>query len=406
MRHNQNNRLLLVICVWLAAVPAVPAQTWTLTSAPITNWQSVASSADGTKLVAAAGGYVGSAGRAPIFLSTNAGISWTQSSAPVTNWLHVASSADGSRLVAVGEQIYYSTNSGDTWMQSSGSPQPNEFWSSVASSADGTKSVVGQLGGTIPQPHGIFLSTDSGSTWHPAGVNGSAVASSADGNKLLAVEYNASPAFISSSTNAGRTWQSNNLAAARFWWGVASAAEGVKLAAEAGQMQYPFGSTGAVYTSTDSGAAWRSNNAPVINWSCIASSADGTRLVAAANGGGIYTSMDSGTTWLTNNAPATNWISVASSADGNRLVALVYGGGIYTASVAPSPSLSLTRSGDNLALSWSIPSTPLVVQENSDMSGTNWVAVTNTPTFDLTNLQNQVILSPSNGSGFYRLASP
>ena len=396
----------MVVCGWLAAAHAASAQIWTPTSAPITNWQSVASSADGTKLVAAAGGSVGSAGRAPIFLSTNAGVSWTQSSAPITNWLHVASSADGSKLVAVGYQIYYSTDSGATWTPASGLPYPYEFWSSVASSADGTKSVVGQLGGTISQPQAIYLSTDSGATWHPAGANGSAVASSADGSRLLALEYDKSPAFIGSSTNAGGTWQSNNVAAAQYWWAVASAADGVKLAAVAGLGELSIYSTGSVYTSTDSGATWRSNNAPVIKWSSIASSADGTRLVAAAHGGGIYHSMDSGTTWVTNNAPVTNWISVASSADGARLVALVYGGGIYTASVTPAPALNLARSGGNLALSWIVPSTPFVVQENSDLSGPNWVALTNMPTLDLTNLQNQVMLSPSNGSGFYRLATP
>lgn len=39
---------------------------------------------------------------------------WTQTSAPLTNWTAVASSADGSRLVAAiaGGQIYTSTNSG------------------------------------------------------------------------------------------------------------------------------------------------------------------------------------------------------------------------------------------------------------------------------------------------------
>src|SRR5437588_13003260 len=46
---------------------------------------------------------------------------WTQTSAPSARWTCVASSADGSKLVAVGDLpgIYTSTNSGATWVQNS-----------------------------------------------------------------------------------------------------------------------------------------------------------------------------------------------------------------------------------------------------------------------------------------------
>ena len=36
-------------------------------------------------------------------------------------------------------------------------------------------------------------------------------------------------------------------------------------------------------------------------------------------------------TWTQTSAPGTNWIAIASSADGTKLVAAVYGAGIYTA---------------------------------------------------------------------------
>ena len=52
-------------------------------------------------------------------------------------------------------------------------------------------------------------------------------------------------------------------------------------------------------------------NAPIEYWNAIASLADGTKLVAAANPSGfgittpgpIYTSSDSGVTWVSNNVP-------------------------------------------------------------------------------------------------------
>src|SRR5436190_795884 len=75
---------------------------------------------------------------------------------------------------------------------------------------------------------------------------------------------------------------------------------------------------------------WTQTSAPITNWSGVASSADGSRLVAAVSGGRIYTSTDSGAGWTATGAPSTNWSAVASSADGTKLVAVVNGGGIHT----------------------------------------------------------------------------
>src|SRR5438876_1098910 len=88
-----------------AVVNLAFAQTWTPTSAPFQDWGSVASSADGTKLVAVgrqtydinSGEYMGGL----IYTSTDSGVSWTRTTAPSSNWSSVASSADGTTLVAV-----------------------------------------------------------------------------------------------------------------------------------------------------------------------------------------------------------------------------------------------------------------------------------------------------------------
>src|SRR5689334_16687498 len=82
---------LVVASGLLAASHPARAQIWTGTSAPGEPWGAVASSADGSKLVAA-GFY--------IYTSTNYGASWTVTSAPSASWQSVASSADGSKLVA------------------------------------------------------------------------------------------------------------------------------------------------------------------------------------------------------------------------------------------------------------------------------------------------------------------
>src|SRR6266566_4639433 len=101
------------------------AQSWTRTSAPITNCAAVASSSDGTKLAATAHTHASD----PIYtlnLSSNPGLTWVETSAPYENWTGIACSADGSRLVAAaytwGEpgithsgSVWLSADSGDTW---------------------------------------------------------------------------------------------------------------------------------------------------------------------------------------------------------------------------------------------------------------------------------------------------
>jgi hypothetical protein len=51
-----------------------------------------------------------------------------------------------------------------------------------------------------------------------------------------------------------------------------------------------------------------------------------------------------------------------------------------------------------------LPSTNFVLQQSSDLA--SWTDMTDTPALNLTNLQNEVVLSPTNGSGFYRLKTP
>ncbi|MBX7212204.1 MAG: hypothetical protein K1X78_28110 [Verrucomicrobiaceae bacterium] len=75
-------------------------------------------------------------------------------------------------------------------------------------------------------------------------------------------------------------------------------------------------------------AAWIARDS-ARNWSSIASSSDGQRLVAVVSGGQIYTSDTYGVTWTPRDSSRT-WVDVASSSDGAKLVAAVDGGGIYT----------------------------------------------------------------------------
>jgi hypothetical protein len=70
----------------------------------------------------------------------------------------------------------------------------------------------------------------------------------------------------------------------------------------------------------------------------------------------------------------------------------------------PPAALGLALSGANPILSWASPPGGFVLQNNSDLTTTNWLTVTNIPT--VTNGQNQVILPPPTASQFYRLQYP
>jgi hypothetical protein len=163
---------------------------------------------------------------------------------------------------------------------------------------------------------------------------------------------------------------------------------------------------GFLYTSANSGAIWRRTRAPKNGWSSVASSADGTRLVAATQiGDAIYLSSDSGTTWMSANAPAGNWTAITCSADGGGIVAVGNNGSICTLRIqaVTLPALSIGPSGTGLGLSWTIPSTPFMLQQNSDLRSTNWIDLPATPTLNFTNLGFQLALPRAQDAAFYRL---
>lgn len=392
------------------------AQTWTPTSAPSIEWNHVASSADGNRLFAAGSPYI-------YGLSTNAGATWTTNVEPqfTTNtqygsWACIASSVDGNTLIAMnGNGVWASTNSGLSW--NSNSVVGVNLFASVALSADGQKAVaVDGYGGSHG---GIYTSTNSGINWSQTTAPiepWTSVASSADGTFLVAAAYDTGPPTIPVyvSTNSGMTWLPIASPTNMNPTCVAASVDGRKLVLAGADVV----NTGnwPIYTSTNYGNSWTSNDLAPYSywWSGVASSADGTRLVAVANAGGcLFTSTNSGATWVSNGVPTQsffNWLGVAASADGTKLAAASVGngsgGGIYTLQSTPSPQLQLTLSGLSPTLAWTIPSTNFILQQSSDLTSTNWSNVTNTPVLDYTNLQYLVTLPASVANSFYRLKTP
>lgn len=402
---KQSLALAGLLCVFQFA----SAQTWTQTVAPAEEWLSIASSADGSKLAAAApaaGSFPGS-----IFTSTNSGSTWITNNLPTfQGWQSVASSADGSILGAVAtyENIYISTNSGAVWTPSQGAPGEN--WYSIACSEDGTKFVAAPYDDLSGNPLPIYISTNSGATWAATTSptnNWTAVCSSADGTTLAASTFDG-PIYVS--TNAGCTWATNHSPVA-YWKSLASSADGTKLIAGAAPSFY-------FYTSTNSGITWQSNTPGLFIYKSstfvsVASSANGNILAVAGFGNDsypnqIFVSTNSGKAWASQGNVPTNagptWQGIASSADGGKLAAAAYQVGIWTGQSMQRPKMNIATINGDTVLSWIIPSTNFSLRESSDLA--HWTDSTNPMILNPTNLEDQVTLPATNSSMFFRLAMP
>jgi hypothetical protein len=105
----------IAFAAWILASHFVLAQSWIQTSAPASNWWSIACSVDGSKLVAIKHTFEpdGSA----IYLSANSGITWTPVNPGFYSWFSAVMSADGSDVFAIGLNgfLCFSTNGGTDW---------------------------------------------------------------------------------------------------------------------------------------------------------------------------------------------------------------------------------------------------------------------------------------------------
>jgi hypothetical protein len=254
-------------------------------------WSGIASSADGVKLVAVSEDLYGA-----IYRSTNSGNTWQPAEAPTDDYHAVASSPDGTKLVAAtGYGIYTSTNSGASWGLTAAVSLIGYF-QSVAISADGTKLAAAGgalyvIGDTTALDGGgeLEYSTDSGLTWHLSNASmdweWSAIACSSNGNFMVAAAYgdtNNNPGPVVISTNAGANWMPTtapNLA----YGAVACSADGTRITVGC-YNSYQTISPNLVYSSTNSGATWV-EDPTLTDVGSIAYSADGTKRVATTAGG-------------------------------------------------------------------------------------------------------------------------
>jgi hypothetical protein len=433
----------------LAAADASLAQGWVQLTAPSSDIGPIACSADGSKLLLAGGGY-SPVGGDVLYVSHDSGATWTAASVPTGGWYAVASSAEGTVLMATERwsgTVYVSTDSGATWSRAT---LPVTWWQGVACSANGAVLYATASRTTSGSPEGIYASADGGATWSqaaapPATTNGDwgPVACSADGMRVMVGEG----ANVWISTNSGVnlrlafTLDPPYLAPGDQFVcaSLACSADGRKVAV-GGESLGNYYNQVAVATSADSGAtwAWTSDTIPITPfgmtwcgfWKPVCVSAGGGRLAAAGGGcpcpvgalplGPVLVSEDCGASWVmppgeadpawgdpgTTNSVAP-WTGLAMTADGARLTGVfldVYPGVVAQQAVL-APVIDIGVSAGHLVLSWVVPSAPFVLQQSTDIGAVNWTNTPGAPVLNYSTLCEEVTVPPSGRQMFYRLVS-
>jgi hypothetical protein len=304
-------------------VSTIPGSNWT-ERAYIRNWACVAISSDTGKYQIAIEGI-------NVYTSSNTGETWLQSKTSANNWTAVAISSNGQYQVACmcSGGIYHSSDYGSTWAKR-GFPT-NASWRSIAISSDGTHITACTDYGT----GGVYTSTNSGTSYTQQPMRQSAawhgVTMSSNGQIQVAV---VSDGYTYKSVNYGVDWTEVFTSSGYNWHGISISPDGTILT----------GGTcnGYIYTSPDTGSTWIQSNSVLSNWLSVSVSSTGYQ--SAVDGINVYTSSDNGAHWSLSVAPAQNWQSVSISSDGTIQSACVYGGKIYTSnSVSNSKPYTYTQ---------------------------------------------------------------
>jgi hypothetical protein len=185
---------------------------------------------------------------------------------------------------------------------------------------------------------------------------------------------------IWSVSNSGfaQDWVQLTNAPSHNWSSIACSADGSKLVA-VNDDSYSFGGNftfvGSIFWSTNSGANWtQASDAPPAGWIAVVSSTDGNTLIALPADGPLYKSIDSGKTWSPTNTPSTLLNCIALSADGTKVVAGAWDDFTY--------AHSLLYTSTNSCASWNTNNSPAQYWTSiaSSANGARFVAVAVNPT--------------------------
>lgn len=296
----------------LVNTPSTAVTTYKLTGTPQAIWSGI--SIRGNNAIACVGDYTVSSNN-HIYYSSDGGITWYQSTVPTYQW----SSVSIGDLKALASNVtfqskntlYYSTNSGNSWS----SDNDTVTILNVTISGEHAIKVTTQNGFLTPIYYANDASTSTNIKWNLSKTNipsyVSAVSNS-DSNAVLCEQSG----NIYYSNDSGENWRQSNNSPLRYWFSVSISGSNAVACDKTSKN---------TYYSSDYGVNWFQSNTLPSSCNCV--SISGNYAVAGGNGGSIYYSDDSGKNWKTSNSIQDAWWRI--SIDGANAVACVYGGNIY-----------------------------------------------------------------------------
>ncbi|MFN3660701.1 MAG: WD40/YVTN/BNR-like repeat-containing protein, partial [Brevinematales bacterium] len=376
------------------------------------SWTSIASSADGTRLLAC----IGWPNKGYIYTSSDGGENWQErKQAGVRFWEKVASSSDGMKLVALsyeegddGGYIYTSSDGGSTWTKRTEAGE--RWWEAVDISSDGTKIIAaasdsaiytsldggeswyngdredswddialagnGSLMGGVIEGNYLYLSTNAGTNWlahtNLGKKDWTAISIAGDGTKIIASVYNGT---LWISLDKGANWTECTSAGTREWHDVSVSSDGSTFVGV---------DKNAIYVSTNNGSTWDSTDVGSLVFPELAISSNGKQIAISSRNRFLQTSSDRGNTWLERKKAGPRWWGdVALSSAGEDIVAVVNDGFVYTSPNRGTGWLECGNRDSWNAIVSSDDGTRMVVINSSHVlfsldRGTNWTVITNT----------------------------
>jgi Concanavalin A-like lectin/glucanases superfamily len=254
-------------------------------------------------------------GKTNVFI-LGSNINATQSDATYVNNLLTQGSVSASN-VTTGHGTSDNWNTAYTWVNTNSAI--SNFTGVNAMSANIANLNVATIPTYIqPQPDSVFLPSFSTSIYTWTGV-----AMSSGGDVMIALEYGNRPWI---STNGGANWNViSNAPASKNWTSVAMSSDGTKILIGA------VSPNAVLYRSSNTGASWTAiDTSGARNWGSVAMSSNGSIMAAADNGGYLYISNNSGSTFsAVGSLGIKNWTGVAISSNGTTIVAVASNDYIY-----------------------------------------------------------------------------
>jgi photosystem II stability/assembly factor-like uncharacterized protein len=290
-----------------------------------------------------------------VYVSRDYGATWDESFiVPGADLRDIACDSTGQNIVLATRlgKIYQSSTYGDSFYELTNSP--SDYWNTITSDSTGQYLVAGREGSY----QDIYYSSDSGETWTQSTVAQNTwiqVLSNTTGQYVYAygTNYDASGYLLYRSDDFGASFA--NLGSLGSQTRGASITLTYMTCDSTGQNVVVGTGSNGIFRSTDYGVSWTSNSiAPIDanqNYNTVSSDKTGQYLVASDyNNKYVYTSTNYGETWDLQNTPSTNVggnFKVLITPDSNYMYVMIVSQGFYISESPPPPPTAWIYESEN-----------------------------------------------------------